>query len=292
MTEVLNASDQLSLPKSLVLDDHNLYTHHSDEPIPVDMIHDLLIDRDTSPLPRPPRLEDVDEAYARRRIKQAGWILRQLTRYEPCYYSSSQNRIAINQLAHPIQKRLAVQQYGGAPSIDLIKDIEAIYGKCSEQLEFLLCQLDEARDATPGLRANIEGSLSEFTIFLLLTRQLSGYDTDPYLVIPSTQAQDNARITSDGSHQGYDFTVVRRRDNTHIPLQVKTSTTRAGDCYPDHILVVSVAGLVDSETTSPHTLAEALYFEVSNAQSYDIELIETASKRLFNALDTYQAPSV
>lgn len=288
MTEVLHSRHHTQLSESLILDDHTLYDRRSNKPIPVSLVHRHLMADSSRQLHWQPRLEDIDEAYTTRRLEHAGWIIDQLTKHEPVYYSSNQNRIALNKLAHPMQERLALAQRGETPPVELRKDIEAIYGSGVEQLKFLLEQHYTIGDASPGTQSHIEGSLSELTVFLLAARSLTGEDTDPHLIMPSTYAQDYAPILKDGTRQGYDFTVVRN-DGTHIPLQVKTSTGHVDKYYADHILVVSIAELIDGTTTDPHGLAEAMYFEISNAQTYNRELIDTAAARLEVAFAAYPA---
>lgn len=288
MTEVLNSSQPPAFKESLILDDHTLYSKDSTSPLPVDAIYYYLDKGELGPVTRTPRVEDLDDAYKNRCIKYAREILNRLTRHEPCYYSSQQNRVALNNLAHPIQRYLAKDENQEIPTGGrLAKDIEAIYGHGSEQLGFLLEQLDEYGHVNPGLRAEIEGSLSELIVFLLPLRNVAdGLDSD-YLIVPSTEAQDRGSITADGLHHGFDLRAIRRRDNTHIPVQVKTSTVHTAQ-YPNTILVVSVADLVRDNESTPQQLGEAIYFEISGSQNCDIELIEAASKRLFKAFDNYQ----
>jgi hypothetical protein len=291
MTEILNSRSRPLSLKSLVLEDHSLYARHTDEPVSVSVLHRHI---DTAvPHSAPQKelhLEDVDTAYKERRLKYADYVLNHLTRCEPSYYSAYQNRTTLNKLAHPVQKQLALNAYNGRPTPDLAKDIEAIYGNGAPQLEFILSELRHADRYSPGVRAEIEGGLSELTIFLLLARSLTGEDTDRYLITPSTQAQDNGPVTADGLHHGYDFIVIRTDDNARIPVQVKTGVTRTDKHYAEDILVISVAELVDGQNTSPRALAEALHSEISSTKTYNAELIETASRRLFIALDAYKAP--
>jgi hypothetical protein len=285
MTEALNSSRRISFKEGLTLDDHALYTKNSNNPIPADAIYHYLDESELGTTTSMPGIKDLDRAYEKQNIKRARHILNHLTRYEPLTYSSGQNRIALNSLAHPMHRYLVTADYQEAPSGGrLAKDIEAIYGHGGAQLAFLLEQFNE--HTNPGLRAEIEGSLSELTIFLLATRSLTDEMPNPYLVLPSTEAQDRARITADGIHHGFDLSVIRQHDNTHIPVQVKTSTTYAAE-YPDHILVVSVADLVRDNNATPRMLAEAMYFEISGATTNDTQLIEAASKRLFKAFDNY-----
>lgn len=290
MTEMIDSRRRPLSLKSLVLEDHSLYARHSDEPVAVDVLHQHI--RTEIPPQTPSkelRLEDVDAAYKGRRLKYADKVLSHLMRHEPYFYSSRQNRIVLNRLAHPIQKRLALKEYGGTPTADLAKDIEATYGNGAHQLEFLLTELRRADQYNSGLRSEIEGSLSELTAFLLVTRPLTGEDTDRYLIVPSTNAQDNGPVTEDGLHHGYDFTAVRS-DTTRIPLQIKTGITHKDKRYSDHILVISIAELIDGENTSPRALAEALHSEITGTGTYSEQLIETASERMFAALDGYSAP--
>lgn len=291
MTEILNSRPQALSLKSLVLEDHSLYARHTDEPVSVNFLHRYI---DTAPPRSTPkkelRLEDVDTAYKERRLKYADYVLGHLMRYEPCYYSSYQNRTMLNKLAHPVQKKLALNAYNGTPAPDLAKDIEAIYGNGAPQLDFILSELHRADRYSPGVRAEIEGGLSELTVFLLLARPLTGESTDRYLTIPSTQSEDNGPVTEGGLHHGYDFVVIRTDDSTRIPVQVKTGATGGEKRYAEDILVVSVAELVDGQKTSPRALAEALHSEIGNTKAYKEELIETASRRLFTALDAYKAP--
>lgn len=288
MTEVINSSSPTTFTESLVLDGHALYRKDSDTPVPVDAIYHHLLEGGLGDTTLPPRIEDLDLAYDMRRIKYARQILARLTRYEPYSYSSGQNRIALNDLAHPMHRYLAIKEFHGTVKPELTKDIEAVYGRGGDQLGFLLAQLEEHAEANAALGADIEGGLSELTFFLLTARQLTDEDTNPYLIIPSTSAQDNARVTGDHLHHGYDFTVIRQSDNTHIPVQVKTRTTHLKS-YPEEILIISIADLVNDNYATPRMLAEAMYFEVSGAQNFDETLIDAASKRLFAALDTYPA---
>lgn len=290
MTEVFNPSRPPAFKKSLVLDDHTFYQKDSTSPLPVDAIYYYLAKGELGPVTRTPRIEDLDDAYKNRCIKYARDILNRLTRYEPCYYSSAQNRVSMNNLAHPIQRYMAKNENQEIPSAGrLAKDIEAIYGHGGEQLGFLLEQLDEYGHVNPGLRAEIEGSLSELTVFLLGARSLTDDPRSDYLMVPSTEAQDRAPVTADGLHHGFDLRVVRRCDNVDIPLQVKTSTVHVAQ-YPDDILVVSVAELVGDRSSTPRQLAEALYFDISGSRNCNSELIESASKHLFKAFDNYSCP--
>jgi hypothetical protein len=287
MTEVLDSSHSLPISETTTRVDylaprHNLQQravaqnalrHYGNEPLYT--------------IPATARLKDLDQAYADQDIDRAQAILDRLANNEPYFYSSYQNRITLNQLAHPIQRHLTLDHVDDAAVRDSFKDIEAIYGRGSDQLNFLLTQAYLNHDQNPGLRAEIEGGLSELTIFLLTARSLTDETIDPYLIIPSTEAQDWAKITPDGLHHGLDFTVIRSRDNTQIPVQVKTSRTRAAQ-YPRDILVVYVADLVRDNNATPQLLAEALYFDINGAQNSDTSLIEAASKRLFNAFDNYR----
>jgi hypothetical protein len=289
MTEIIDSHSRALSLKSLVLEDHSLYARHTDEPVAVDLVHQHLNEtsRDRAPT-KEPRLRDVDEAYTKRRLKYAGRILAHLMRHEPCYYSSQQNRTALNKLAHPMQKRLALKECGGVPKAALTKDIEAIYGNGGPQLGFLLSEARHADEGSKGRLGEIEGSLSELAVFLLVARSLTGEDTDRYSIVPSTNEQDRGEITEDGLRHGFDFTVIRD-DAVRIPLQVKTGIPHPDRRYPEHILVVSVAELIDGENASPRELAEALDSEISGASNYNKQLIDTASERLFTAFDSYGA---
>lgn len=291
MAELIDSQNRPLSFKSLVLEDHSLYARHTDEPIAVDVLHQHL----DAATPRrgaqkEPRLKDVDTAYTERRLKYASRILAYLMRHEPYYYSSQQNRTALNKLAHPMQKRLALKEHASKPKAGLTKDIEAIYGNGGPQLDFLLAEVRRADEGSKGRRAEIEGSLSELAIFLLAARNLTGEATDRYSIIPSTNEQDRGAITEDGMHHGYDFMVIRS-DNTRIPLQVKTGLPHPDRHYPEHILVVSVAELIDGQDVPPRALAEALYAEITGARDQNTQLIETASERLFAAFDTYEIAS-
>ena len=291
MTEVMDTGDTAAFSDNLVLDDHKLYTSESLHPIPVKYIHDRIAPRAKKIEMAPtPRIEDLDKAYSNRRIKYARAVLDYLTRHVPYFYSPRQNRIALNQLAHPIQQQLAIEQYGGTMPSELPKEIEAIYGYGAEQLKFLLDQ--EASIHNPHIHANVEGGLSELTVFLLATRHLTGEVSDPYYIVPSTEAEDNGPVTPEGVHHGFDFKVIRRHDGIQIPLQVKTSPVRTVP-YVDDILVVSVADLVQDRTNArtvtptPLTLARSIYFEIEGAQNYDEKLITMAEQRLLTAFDSY-----
>ena len=291
MTEVMDTGDTAAFSDNLILDDQKLYSSESLHPVPVKYIHDrIALSAKKTEMAPTPRIEDLDKAYSNRRIKYARAVLDYLTRHVPYFYSPRQNRIALNQLAHPIQQQLAIEQYDGVAPADLPKEIEAIYGYGAKQLKFLLDQEETIRN--PHVHANVEGGLSEMTVFLLATRRLTGEAGDPYLIIPSTEAEDNGPVASDGVHYGFDFKVIRRRDGVVIPLQVKTSLVDAVS-YHEDILVVSVADLVyDRDDTyavkpAPLTLARSIYFEIEGARNYDEALIEMAEERLFSAFDRY-----
>jgi hypothetical protein len=289
MTELLKSSQPIASRERFILDDHSLYSKSSNIPVPTDAIYHYLDNNELGATTPTPRIEHVDAAYRDRRAKRAGAMLARLTLYEPVAYSATYNRIVLNSLAHPIQRYLAMKEYGGTIPKPLTKEIEAIYGQGADQLGFLMEQFSNYDGTDSGLQSDIEGGLSELTVFLLTARELTDDSVNPYLIIPSTEAEDRAHITPDGMHHGFDFSVIRQRDNVRIPVQVKTGSTYTAK-YPEDILVVSVAELVRDNNASPHNLAEAMHFEISGAQNYDTQLIDAASKRLFNAFDNYQQP--
>jgi hypothetical protein len=256
-------------------------------PIPADDAYEstVEIERFIDPA-SPPRIEDLDEAYKKREIKYARAILNYLMRHLP--YSSDQNRITLNQLAHPLQQRIAIEQQGGVASQDLVKDIEAVYDHAAEQLKSLISQA-ETFQGTPEY-ADIIGSLSELNIFLLSARSLTGEDSDAYSLIPSTNAEDKARLTREGIRQGIDFKVIRRSDGVQIPLQVKTSAY-PGKIYSSDILVVPVNDLVyDPGRRKPASsidLSRAMLAEIEGRQDDDSELIDLAQQRLFSTFENY-----
>jgi hypothetical protein len=286
MTEVINSSQPHIASESLVLDGHKLYTKNTNLPVSPYTLYDHLDTDKLNATTLTPRIEHVDRAYKNGKIDLARYILDRLTRDEPATYSSTQSRIALKNLARPIQDYLVLTEKCAEIPATLPKDIEAIYGQGGDQLAFLIEQFDMHQNVDGDQRTYIEGSLSELTVFLLSTRELTDDTTNPYLIVPSTEGQDYSHITADGRRHGFDLLAVRQRDNVHIPIQVKTSFTRQAK-YADDILVVSVADLVRDNNASPRNLAEALYFEVNGAQNCDTALIEAASKRLFAALDTY-----
>lgn len=275
MTEVLRTDDTSAYA------DRELFAVSLSQPAQVD--EQLFIDPAS-----PPRIDDLDEAYKKRELKYARAILNYLTRRLHSFYSPDQNRIALNQLAHPLQQRLVIEQQGGAAPHDLAKDIEAVYGYAAEQLKFLVEQADTMR-GTPEY-ADIIGSLSELNIFLLAVRPLTGEDSDAYSLIPSTNAEDKARLTHEGIRQGIDFKVIRRRDNVQIPLQVKTSAN-PNKVYSSDILVIPVNDLVyDPGRRKPASsidLSCAILAEIEGRQDYDCDLIDLAQERLFITFDNY-----
>jgi len=273
-------------PESLVLDRHNLYTKQSNLPVPAYTLFTYLDTDKLNATTLTPRIDHVDHAYRSGKHDLARYILQRLTRQEPTSYSSTQSRIALKNIARPIQDYLVLKKDRREIPITLPKDIEAAYGRSSDQLAFLIEQFDIHHNVDSGVQSYIEGSLSELTVFLLSARQLTDDTTNPYLVVPSTEDQDRGYITADGKRHGFDLLAIRQHDNTRIPIQVKTSFTRQVQ-YGDDILVVSVADLIQNSTATPRNLAEALYFEINGAQHCDTALIEAASKQLFNALDNY-----
>ena len=275
-------------PTRLVLDDHALYARHTNEPVPASMLYSQLLSTSSErrmPVVRAPRLEDAEAAYAKRRIKLAGTILAKLTEGEPCYYSNTQNRTALNKLAHPIHKLLALRQYGGTAPDSLAKEIEAIHGDGADQLKFVIDEYQRTNGDAVGYRRNIEGGQSELIFFHLITRTLTGDGNDPYMVVPSMTSEDMGVIDETGVHHGFDFTVVRMSDGLRIPTQVKTNPTEKQ--YPATVLVVSIAELINDETIAPANLAQALYAEIASTGPYDEQLIASASERLFAKLDNF-----
>ena len=290
MTEVINTGGERGFRDRFVLDNRQLYSLASAQPVPVEYVYDHIID-DKTPIEIPitPRIEDLDEAYKNRAVKYARAILNYLTRYLPYSSPSQQGRIALNQLAHPIQQRFLIEQQGGMISEDLGKDLEAIYGRGAEQLQFLL---EQASDVTRASEfREIVGTVSELTIFLLANRHLAGDMTDRYSVVSSTEAEDKARLTRKGVRQGIDLKAIRRLDNVLIPLQVKTSM-HDDKVYSPEILVIAVNDLMYDpgrmKKVSSLDLARAMLIEIEGGSNYDIDLLDMAEQRLFAALDHYQ----
>jgi hypothetical protein len=258
--------------------------------VPVEYVYDHIID-DEKPVEMPSvlQLKDLDKAYESRTVKYARAVLNYLTRYLPYSYSPQQSRIALNQLAHPIQQRIAIEQEGGIIPEDLTKDLEAIYGRGAEQLQFLFDQIEDS--ARTSEHKHIVGAISELTIFLLANRKLNGDASDSYSVIASTEAEDRARLTPKEIRQGIDFKAIRRSDNTVIPLQIKT-IPREDQVYIPGILVVAVSDLIydPGRTTqlSSFDLARAILAEIEGDRHCDVDLIDMAEQRLFMTLDNYQ----
>ncbi|HEX7483993.1 MAG TPA: hypothetical protein VF281_02470 [Candidatus Saccharimonadales bacterium] len=289
MTEVINTGNTKAFKDRFVLENRQLYSFTSAQPVPVEYVYDHIID-DEKPveMSATPRLEDLDAAYKNRAVKYARAVLNYLTRYLPYSYSSQQGRIALNQLAHPIQQRVAIEQDGGDVSEDLTKDLEAIYGRGAEQLQFLLDQIDSSSRVSEC--TDIIGALSELTVFLLPNRHLMGDESDNYSIIASTEAEDKARLTRKGIRQGIDFKAIRRSDNVLIPLQVKTSV-REDKVYSPEILVVAVNDLIYDpgrvKKVTSIDLARAMLAEIEGEPNCDVDLINLAEERLFASLDNY-----
>jgi hypothetical protein len=290
MTEVMDAGGTGAFDNSFVLDEENLALEESTQLFPVEDPYTHIDKPRFGSMAPSLRLGDLDKAYSKRKIKYARAVLDRLTFHPPYCYSPQQNRIALNQLAHPIQQLLATEQYGGKVPDELGKDIEAIYGHGAQQLGFLLDQ--EATTQDPSIRRNITGSLSELSIFLLAARGYRSDTSDRYLIVPSAEDEDYGKITPGDIHHGFDLKVIRRRDDVVIPLQVKTSAAHA-KTYAENILVVSVADLIYDKKRStqpaPLDLAHAMYFELQGARNFDEQLITRARDRLVTQFSLYES---
>lgn len=205
---------------------------------------------------------------------------------------TDQTRLVMQYLALPIYQRRSFEKTDGSVSPILTAELEAIHGRTAEHLQTLLDRVDSYH--TNEEHAILEGNLSDFTIFLLAMRTITGAPDDRYDVWPSTLEQDWGIVDEQKLHHGFDQVFTRRTDNTEIHVQVKTSQSPLS--YADDILVLVLNELIKSTGHTARDLQRALLFELTNDETgakarSNSELIETASRHLFTLLDEFQSQS-
>ena len=210
-------------------------------------------------------------------------------------------RTYLAELSFPLQQRLAFTGETGTVAPSLSEELDAIAGHAAERLDTVLTLMKHASSWEE--HQVLVGAASELTVFLLTTHTTQ----DAHTFVPSRVDQDWSRVDhARNIRYGIDFIDTRHRDNTLIPVQVKTH--KAYQKYADGILVVSAANLTEGTGRTLRDLQYALLRTISsdpNAQSatprdytseeraliftQDASLIDAATTKLFAQLDAYPA---
>jgi len=192
-------------------------------------------------------------------------------------------RFALKEVALPLYGR-AIYDATHSPEVAEMSP-ENAYKDSVALLEYFKNWADSLPKPKPGdqdeLANDIEGTLSELTIFSLTARDIQGLPEDPLTILPSMRTQDSTpHLRSFRKNPNFDFVVRRRARGTVIPLQVKTSLHYNPDEYRPSIAIVSTVDIAGGRVANQKLRLALIADSHGQATEEQVELIESSKKKL------------
>lgn len=169
-------------------------------------------------------------------------------------YPENFGRIVLKRITLPLAARDSLDRAGAptpewlgvgaihAEGLALLEDMSAVYDMTTLERPFVSEEADMVR-----------GDLSEFTVFSMTTRLISGQDTDALSIRPSSFVENQNTAGIQDWNNGFDFWVRQRRTGSTAKIQIKSSIKQSR-VYAKDVLVIATDELTG--TSSPHIRQE------------------------------------